>query len=248
MPEKHSAMSSSQWSRDLKDFADQFSSPNSYSQSTEPTSITLIFEDMQGTSIDLSIEMSEKCAIGSEKKTEILTAENCFRRIMENKKGNAGKKRSPDSDEGIGSSFDSDSSSSGTRDNKERVDGDSSPETPELNNSLETETGYTKKNKESKCRILKRMPTHSLRRNKSDDCSNNIPAHALFLCTDTNQNDTVRHFYILWFNQRPFIFSPLHCFPFLDYGLWRSFWHFQTCLSSCVYFWIVHFWFSLQVE
>jgi hypothetical protein len=40
---------------------------------------------MQGTSIDLSIEMDEKCAIGSEKKTEILTAENCFRRIMDSK-------------------------------------------------------------------------------------------------------------------------------------------------------------------
>jgi hypothetical protein len=56
-------------------------------------------------------------------------AENCFRKIMDNKKGNAGKKRSPDSDEGIGSSFDSDSSSSGTKDNKERVECDSSPET-----------------------------------------------------------------------------------------------------------------------
>jgi hypothetical protein len=44
--------------------------------------------------------MDEKCAIGSEKKTEILTAENCFRRIMDSKKGNAGNKRSPDSDEG----------------------------------------------------------------------------------------------------------------------------------------------------
>ena len=132
MLEKHSAMSSSQWSRDLKDFCDQFSSPNSYSQSSESTSITLTFEDMQGTSIDLSIEMSEKCAIGSEKKTEILTAENCFRRIMDNKKGNAGKKRSSDSDEGIGSSFDSDSSSSGTKDNKERA------ETPESNDSVET--------------------------------------------------------------------------------------------------------------
>jgi hypothetical protein len=32
-------------------------------------------EDIPGTSIDLPIEMSEKCAIGSEKKTEILTAE-----------------------------------------------------------------------------------------------------------------------------------------------------------------------------
>jgi hypothetical protein len=49
--------------------------------------------------------MDEKCAIGSQKKTEILTAENCFRRIMDSKKGNAGNKRSPDSDEGIGSSF-----------------------------------------------------------------------------------------------------------------------------------------------
>jgi hypothetical protein len=29
--------------------------------------------------------------------TEILTAENCFRRIMDRKKGNAGKKRSPNS-------------------------------------------------------------------------------------------------------------------------------------------------------
>jgi hypothetical protein len=38
---------------------------------------------MQGTSIDLSIETSEKCAIGSEKKTEILTAENCFRKISD---------------------------------------------------------------------------------------------------------------------------------------------------------------------
>jgi hypothetical protein len=47
---------------------------------------------------------------------------------MDNKKGNAGKKRSPDSDEGIGSSVDSDSSSSGTKDNKERADCDSSLE------------------------------------------------------------------------------------------------------------------------
>jgi hypothetical protein len=39
------------------------------------------------------MEMSETCAIGSEKKTEILTAEHCFRRIMDNKKGNAGKKK-----------------------------------------------------------------------------------------------------------------------------------------------------------
>jgi hypothetical protein len=39
-------------------------------------------EDIPGTSIDLPIEMSEKCAIGSEKKTEILTAEHCFRRII----------------------------------------------------------------------------------------------------------------------------------------------------------------------
>jgi hypothetical protein len=55
---------------------------------------------------------------------------------MDNKKGNAGKKRSPDSDEGIGSSVDSDSSSSGTKDNKERADCDSSPETPELNTNV----------------------------------------------------------------------------------------------------------------
>jgi hypothetical protein len=91
MKKNPAALSSSQWSGDLKDFADN------YSQSPEPTLITLTFEDMQGTSIDLSIEMDEKCAIGSEKKTEILTAEHCFRRIMDNKKGNAGKKRSPDS-------------------------------------------------------------------------------------------------------------------------------------------------------
>jgi hypothetical protein len=194
MVEKHSALSSSQWSRDLKDFADN------YSQSPETTSITLTFEDMQGTSIDLSIEMDEKCAIGSEKKTEILTAENCFRRIMDSKKGYAGNKRSPDSDEGIGSSFDSNSSSTGTKDNKERDDCDFSPEKPELNNSLETETGYTKKKKESKCRMLKRMLTRPMRRHKSDDCSKPIPAHALFLSTDTNTNDTVRYFYILWFN------------------------------------------------
>ena len=191
MVEKDSALSSSQWSRDLKDFADN------YSQSPEPTSITLTFEDMQGTSIDLSIEMNEQCAIGSEKKTEILTAENCFRRIMDSKKGNAGNKRSPDSDEGIGSSFDSNSSSTGTKDNKERADCDFSPEKREL---LKTETGYTKKNKESKCRILKRMLTRPMRRHKSDDCSKHIPAHALFLCTDTNTNDTVRYFYILLFN------------------------------------------------
>ena len=194
MVEKHSALSSSQWSGDLKDFADY------YSQSPEPTLITLTFEDMQGTSIDLSIEMDEKCAIGSEKKTEILTAENCFRRIMDSKKGNAGNKRSPDSDEGIGSSFDSNSSSTGTKDNKEIADCDFSPEKPELNNSLETETGYTKKKKESKCRMLKRMLTRPMRRHKSDDCSKHIPAHALFLCTDTNTNDTVRYLYILWFN------------------------------------------------
>jgi hypothetical protein len=134
---------------------------------------------MQGTSIDLSIETSEKCAIGSEKKTEILTAENCFRKIMDNKKGNAGKKRSPDSDEGIGSSFDSNSSSTGTKDNKERADCDFSPKKPELNNSLETETGYTKKKKESKSRMLKRMLTRPMRRHKSDDCSKHIPAHAI---------------------------------------------------------------------
>jgi hypothetical protein len=64
MVEKHSALSSSQWSRDLKDFADN------YSQSPEPTLITLTFEDMQGTSIDLSIEMDEKCAIGSEQNSK----------------------------------------------------------------------------------------------------------------------------------------------------------------------------------
>jgi len=191
MVEKDSALSSSQWSRDLKDFADN------YSQSPEPTSITLTFEDMQGTSIDLSIEMDEQCAIGSEKKTEILTAENCFRRIMDSKKGNAGNKRSPDSDEGIGSSFDSNSSSTGTKDNKERADCDFSPEKTEL---LKTETGYTKKNKESKCRMLKRMLTRPMRRHRRDDCSKHIPAHALFLCTDTNTNDTVRYFYILLFN------------------------------------------------
>jgi hypothetical protein len=63
MLEKHSALSSNKWNRELKDFSDR------YSQSPEPTSITLTLEDMQGTSIDLPIEMSEKCAIGSEKKT-----------------------------------------------------------------------------------------------------------------------------------------------------------------------------------
>jgi hypothetical protein len=47
---------------------------------------------------------------------------------------------------------------------------------PELNNSLETETGYTKKKKESKCRMLKRMLTRPMRRHKSDDCSKHIPA------------------------------------------------------------------------
>ena len=51
--EKHSSLRNSQWSRDLKDCYD------SYSQSPKPMSITLTFEDMQGTSIDLSIEMSE---------------------------------------------------------------------------------------------------------------------------------------------------------------------------------------------
>jgi hypothetical protein len=109
MIEKHSDLSSSQLSRDVKEFSD------SYSQWPEPTSITLTFEDTQETFMDLSIEMGDKCAIGSEKNTEILTAKNCFRRIMDSKKGNAGKKNSPDSDEGIGSSFDSDSSSSGTK-------------------------------------------------------------------------------------------------------------------------------------
>jgi hypothetical protein len=43
---------------------------------------------------------------------------------MDSKKGNAGKKRSPDSDEGMGSSIGSDSSSSGTKDNKEIADCD----------------------------------------------------------------------------------------------------------------------------
>jgi len=204
MLEQHSALSSNKWNRELKDFSDR------YSQSPEPMSITLTLEDMQGTSIDLPKEMSEKCAIGSEKKTEILTAEHCFRRIMDNKKGNADKKRSPDSDEGIGSSVDSDSSSSGTKDNKERADCDSSPETPELNNSLETETGYNRKNNESMCRMFKRMLARPMRRNKSDDCSKNIPAHALILCTDTNKNDTVRHFYTYWFNQRLFILLSFH--------------------------------------
>jgi hypothetical protein len=53
MLEKYYSLRNSQWSRDWKDFYD------SYSQSSKPTSITLTFEDMQGTSIDLSIEMSE---------------------------------------------------------------------------------------------------------------------------------------------------------------------------------------------
>jgi hypothetical protein len=44
----------------------------------------------------------------------MISSENCFRRIMDSKKGKEGKKRSPDSDEGIGSSFISDSTSSGT--------------------------------------------------------------------------------------------------------------------------------------
>jgi hypothetical protein len=61
MLEKHSALSSIQWNRELTDFSDR------YSQSPEPTSITLTLEDIPGTSIDLPIEMSEKCAIGSEK-------------------------------------------------------------------------------------------------------------------------------------------------------------------------------------
>jgi len=52
---------------------------------------------------------------------------------MDKKKGNTGRKRFPDSDEGIGSSVDSDSSSYGTKDNTERANCDSSPETPELN-------------------------------------------------------------------------------------------------------------------
>ena len=227
MPEKHSALNSSKWSRDLKDFSD------SYSQSPEPTSITLTFEDMQRASINLSIEMGEKCAIGSDKRTEILTAENCFRRIMDSKKGNAGKKRSPDSDEGIGSSINSDSSSSGRKDNNERTDCDSSPEKPELNNSLQTETGYIKKNKESKCRMLKRLLTRPMRRHKSYDCSRNIPAHALFLCTDTNTNDMVRHFYILGFHQRTVILLSFHrCIVshFRFMGSNGPFWHFQTCL------------------
>jgi len=220
MLEKHSALNSSKWSRDLKDFSD------SYSQLPESTSITLTFEDMQGASIDLSIEMGEKCAIGSDKRTEILTAENCFRRIMDSKKGNAGKKRSPDSDEGIGSSIDSDSSSSGRKDNNERADCDSSPEKPELNNSLQTETGYTKKNKESKCRMLKRLLTRPMRRHKSYDCSKKIPAHALFLCTDTNTNDKVRHFYTV------ILLSFHRCIVthFRFTGSNGPFWHFQTCL------------------
>jgi hypothetical protein len=220
MLEKHSALNSSKWSRDLKDFSD------SYSQSPEPTSITLTFEDMQGASIDLSIEMGEKCAIGSNKRTDILTAENCFRRIMDSKKGNAGKKRSPDSDEGIGSSIDSDSSSSGRKDNNERADCDSSPEKPELNNSLQTETGYTKKNKESKCRMLKRLLTRPMRRHKSYDCSKNIPSHALFLCTDINTNDKVRHFYTV------ILLSFHRCIVshFRFTGSNGPFWHFQTCL------------------
>jgi hypothetical protein len=50
--------------------------------------------------------------------------------------------------------------------------------------SLETETGYTRKNKESMCRMFKRMLSRPMRRNKSDDCSKNIPAHGLFLCTN----------------------------------------------------------------
>jgi hypothetical protein len=53
MLEKHSCLRNSQWSRDWKDCYD------SYSQSSKPTSITSTFEDMQETSIDLSIEMSE---------------------------------------------------------------------------------------------------------------------------------------------------------------------------------------------
>jgi hypothetical protein len=37
------------------------------------------------------------------------------------------------------------------------ADCDSSPEKPEINNSLETEISYSKKNRESKCRMLKHM-------------------------------------------------------------------------------------------
>jgi hypothetical protein len=130
----------------------------------------------------------------------------------------------------IGSSFDSDSSSSGTKDNKERVECDSSPETPELNNSLETETGYTRKNKESKVKkcLTVSFLFVSVHRNKAWAGIFVEQSSLLFrLIWRVSMRLSILHIDTSFY---PFIFSTLHCFPFSINEVWRSFSHFQTCL------------------
>lgn len=194
---------SKDWNQNLDAFVRQLTSPKlglaGHSQSLdidESSSVSLICDGMRLPSSDLSKEMKEKCSLSHEQIKEKSTTRNWRKKLME-KKGTPSKYVSPSEiDEGVELSIDSTSSSSGMKDSKVTFSCDSSPETSDLDlqseiKSNESKTVYSKKDKESKRRRFKRMITRPLRRSHSAGCEKDIPAHALFLESESKSNDTM---------------------------------------------------------
>ncbi|XP_063423158.1 uncharacterized protein LOC134707377 isoform X2 [Mytilus trossulus] len=181
-----------QWNQDLQEFVRNLSSPK-LDLTNQSQSIDLKQEDeVMRLPSELCTEMKDKCTVSCEKTKEKSTPKNWRKRIMD-RKSSAGKISSLDIDEAVELSFDSTSSSSGLKDSKVTFTCDTSPETSDFDlhsdtKSVDSKQSYTKKDKESKRRRFKRMITRPLRRSHSAGCTNDIPAHALFVDSDPSQN------------------------------------------------------------
>jgi len=166
-------------------------------------------------STHLQKDMKDKHASKSSRKEETTTKQ--INRKIQDKKSAERKNAFNEIDEGICLSVDGMSSSSERKGYNVTFSCDSAVETSEFELTSETRAGrvtfscdsssetsdssdvssekkhkYTKKEKESKSSRIKRMITKPLRRSKSDCCEKRIPRYALFLDSDSsNENDTV---------------------------------------------------------
>ena len=229
--DKPSTPITKQWNQDLQELVRNLSSPK-LDLTNQSQSIDL----KQGDEVmrlpsELCTEMKYKCTVSCEKTKQKSTPKNWRKRIMD-RKSSAGKISSFDIDEAVELSFDSTSSSSGLKDSKVTFTCDTSPETSDFDlhsdtKSVDSKQSYTKKDKESKRRRFKRMITWPLRRSHNAGCTNDIPAHALFVDSDPSQNgDTVGAFFNL--------FSLVHLYNFRQKCEPSSTWSNQICVI-CIY-------------
>lgn len=199
--DKPSNEASNQWNHNIGEFVRQLTSPqvgrvkHSQSLDIESPSDTTHCNGVRDPTVDLSIEMRNKCTLLSKQMAAKPVHTN--RRKLMGLKDITRKYASFEIDEGVEISVDSTSSSCGLKENKVVFNCDSSPETSDLDINAdkrltESKSVSTKKDKESKKRRFKRMMTRPLRRSHSAGYEEDVPVHALFLDSDRHERtDTV---------------------------------------------------------